>query len=87
VLRTSGDNGLPDLLLAPAALAWNLDDHHRARLYLTSIRNASRKTQFFPTTIAYRQRRDAIGLADDDPLASATIEEIYRQAKDWMHQL
>jgi hypothetical protein len=54
VVRFSSDNGLPDLLLAPAALAWALGDMDRARHYLTAIRRASRATQFFPTTIAYR---------------------------------
>ncbi|MCP3975992.1 MAG: hypothetical protein GY720_16040, partial [bacterium] len=87
VRKTDNDNGLPDLLLPLAMLAFSLGDNDRARCYLTAIRSAPRPTGWFPITVAYRQLRDRIGLLDTNPLTDSTIEDVYEQATDWMVSL
>jgi hypothetical protein len=60
-----GEDGLPDKLLAPIALAWRLGEHDRASIWLTAIRHAAKPTQNFLLTSIYRRRRDQVGLAAD----------------------
>jgi predicted ATPase/class 3 adenylate cyclase len=83
----SGDQPLPDLLVPLAALAWALDDHHRARRLLTAVRRSPIMTHGFYITIAYRQLRDEIGLLDKTHSESATIEEIREEAVKWLRSV
>ncbi len=83
----AADNGLPDLLLAPAMLAWALERHDLCRRWLTAIRRAPEPTQNFLSTIVYRQLRGQVGLLDHNPLDHSSIEEIYEEAKDWLADL
>jgi hypothetical protein len=88
VLRASGkDDGLPDILLVPALAAWKVGELGRATRWVTAIRHADRPTQSFNATGAYRQLRDRAGLLDENPLETDTIQEIYGEARDWLHEL
>lgn len=82
--RANNDDGLPDLLIPPAALAWKLDQVEVASRLLTAVRRSSKQTQSFHITLMYRLLRNEVGLLDDNPLDTATIEEIYAQAVEWM---
>ncbi|MGH1492003.1 MAG: hypothetical protein ACRBK7_21885, partial [Acidimicrobiales bacterium] len=84
---TSNDDGLPDLLLPPAALAMTLGDLDKARRWLTAVRHSPKPTQNFQLTIIYRQLRGEVGLQDDSPLDSMDIQEVYAEAKAWMDSL
>lgn len=85
--RQSGNDGLPDLLIPPAALAWRLGQFDIARRWLTAIRRAPKPTKSFHMTIMYRQLRTAVGLLDENPLDSATIDDIWDEAVAWMDTL
>ncbi len=86
-LRAGGrDDGLPDLLLAPAIAAWRLGDSSRASRWATAIHRADRQTQTFNATGAFRQLRDRVGLLDENPLEAASIQEIYREAREWLSE-
>jgi len=84
VRKVDNDNGLPDLLLPLATLAFALDDVERARTYLAAIRYAPRPTGWFPITIGYRQLRDQIGLPDTNPLDDTSIDDFFQEATAWM---
>ena len=81
-----GDDGLPDLLLAPAIGAWRLGDSPRATRWATAIHRADRQTQSFNATGAFRQLRDRVGLLDENPLETISIQEIYREARAWLNE-
>lgn len=85
--RQSGDDGLPDLLIPPAALAWRLGHFDAARRWLTAIRRSPKPTKSFHMTIMYRQLRTAVGLLDENPLDSATLDDIWDEAVAWMDAL
>ncbi|MGI9610893.1 MAG: adenylate/guanylate cyclase domain-containing protein [Acidimicrobiia bacterium] len=84
---TTDDDGLPDLLLPLALLAWSRGDPHRAARLVTAVRNSPRKTQNFLSANVYRELRAATGLADDDPLADATLEELLAESKERLGSL
>ena len=75
------DDGLPDLLLPPALLAWRLEDP-RARRWLTAIRHGGRPTQNFVLTSIYRQLRHAVGL--DAPIAPVDLAATFADALAWL---
>jgi hypothetical protein len=81
--RAGSDNGLPDLLLAPAILAWRRSDLSRARRWLSAIRHAGRPTQNFPITAMFRQVRDQAGIDDIPP--SQPVEATFDEALQWLH--
>ena len=83
-LQNAADDGLPDLLVPFATLAFALGARERATRWITAVRRSPTPTQNFGFTIAYRQLRDEVGLLDENPLDDATIEEIYQEAKDWL---
>jgi hypothetical protein len=83
----SDDDGLPDLLLPPAALAWRLGHLEAARRWLTAIRRAPKPTKSFHITIMYRQLRNELGLLDDNPLDSVTLDDISDETLAWMDAL
>jgi predicted ATPase/DNA-binding winged helix-turn-helix (wHTH) protein len=83
----SDDDGLPDLLLAPAALAWRLGQTARARRWLTAVRRSAKPTANFQLSIMFRQLRDEIGLDDVNPLDDAALTDLYREAVNWMDSL
>lgn len=83
----SDHDGLPDLLLAPAALAWRLGDVPRARRWVTTVRRSARPTSSFQLTIMYRGLRTEVGLDETDPLDHATVQDVYREAVEWMNSL
>jgi predicted ATPase/class 3 adenylate cyclase len=84
----SADNdGLPDLLIPLAALAWALDDVELASRLLTAVRRSPVPTHNFLLTIVYQQLRDEVGLLDHNPLEDNTVEDICREAIDWLSNL
>lgn len=87
IRQWSADDGFPDLLIPPAALAFAVGDHARCRALLTAVRHHPAPTQNFSHTIIYRQLRDAVGLDADDPLDDRSIEDIYDEATAWMSSL
>lgn len=86
-VQTGADDGLPDLLVPFAVLAWALGAPERTARWITAVRRSPTPTQNFGFTIAYRQLRDVVGLLDENPLDDATIEEIYQEATDWLASL
>lgn len=78
------DDGLPDLLVPLAVLAWSVGDHERARSILAAIRHAPRPTQAFPITVVYRQLRNSVGVADHNPLAGTTIAAFHEATTAWL---
>ena len=85
--RTNHDDGLPDLLLAPAALAWRIGDLATARRLLSAVRHSPKPTQTFQLTTIYRLLRDEVELLDPDPLDTATLDDIYDESVAWMQAL
>lgn len=81
------DDGMPDLLMPPAALAWAIGDHDRARTWLTAIRHSPVPTHDFNLTIIYRQLRNQVGLLDLNPLEENTIYDLYQEATAWLTSL
>lgn len=84
---SSDDDGLPDLLLAPAALAWRLGDHVRTRRWVTAVRHSPKPTANFQMSIMYRQLRNEVGLDEANPLDEDTLEGTYVEAVEWMASL
>jgi hypothetical protein len=85
--RANNDDGLPDLLIAPAALAWRLGQVDVARRLLTAVQRSPKQTQTFQLSIMYRLLRNEVGLLDENPLDSATLDEIYSRTGEWMDAL
>ncbi len=83
----NNDDGLPDLLLPPAALAVSLGHHDKARRWLTAVRYAPKPTKSFQLTIIYRQLRSEVGLQDENPLDSMEIQDVYAEAVEWIQSL
>ena len=83
----SADDGFPDWLLPLAVLAHATGDVERCRTLVTAIRRSPVPTHNFLHTIIYRQLRDRVGLATDNPLDSHTIEEIFGDTMTWMDSL
>jgi hypothetical protein len=86
-LLVAADDGLPDLLVPFATLAWALGAPKLTARWITAVRRSPTPTQNFGFTIAYRQLRDEVGLLDENPLDDANIEEIYHEATDWLASL
>ena len=84
---TSNDDGLPDLLLPAATLAWRLGYTEEARRWLTAIRHAAVPTQNFQLTIMYRQVRRQVGLLESSAISGAELRSHYREAVAWMAAL
>lgn len=85
--RLYPDDGLPDLLIAPAAAAYGRGDRTRCRRWLTAIRRFGRPTQNFMVTIMYRELRNAVGLDDANPLDRMCGSELLAEADAWMRTL
>ena len=83
-LRRAGQDPLPDLLVPAAMLAHRRGDDRLAARWVRAVRDAGRLTQSFPVTCAYRRLRDAVGVSDDDPLASSTLDDLGDEALEWM---
>jgi predicted ATPase len=67
-IRRGGiDDGLPDLLVPLAMLAWRLDDEGRARRLLTAVKYAGRPTSNIGSTIAYRGMRQFVAVDQERP--------------------
>ena len=81
------DDGLPDLFITPAAMAYALGDHERCRSLVTAIRRFGRPTQNFLSTIMYRQLRDAVGIGDANPLEDRSGADLLAEADSWMRSL
>jgi predicted ATPase/class 3 adenylate cyclase len=86
-VENDADDGLPDLLVPFATLAWALGSPQLTARWITAVRRSPTPTANFGFTIAYRQLRDAVGLLDENPLDDATIEEIHQEATDWLASL
>ena len=86
-LRRSGnDDGLPDLLLGPAILAYALGQPERAARWTTAIRLSAKPTQNLPMTSFFRQLRDRVGLTDDTTGLGDT-QAVYAEARAWVHEV
>ena len=83
----SADDGFPDWLIPLAVLAHALGDLERCRTLVTAIRRSPVPTHNFLHTIIYRQLRDQIGLATNNPLDTHTIEDIFDDTMNWMDTL
>ena len=80
----AADDGLPDLLVPLALIAYKIGDINQAQQLLTAIRHAPRPTQNYTMTTVYRQLRDRLGLLDHNPLDGADIQDVYQQATIWL---
>lgn len=81
------DDGLPDLFITPAAMAYALGDQERCRMLVTAVRHSGRPTQNFMATIMYRQLRDAVGIDNVNPLDERSGEQLLAEADSWMQSL
>jgi predicted ATPase/class 3 adenylate cyclase len=86
-LRQGGsDDGLPDLLLGPVALALALGEEQRASRWLTAVRVADKPTLNLLATAIYRQLRARVGLTDYAE-ALAETPGVYAEARRWLDGL
>jgi hypothetical protein len=83
---TNDDDGLPDLLLPPAALAWQLGRPELARRWLTAVRQAGRPTSTFMLTIMFRKLRAEVGPLGTEPLHD-DLDAVFDEAVQWMETL
>jgi predicted ATPase/DNA-binding winged helix-turn-helix (wHTH) protein len=83
-MQRAGRDPLPDLLVPAATLAHRRGDDRLAARWVRAVRDADRPTQSFQVTCCYRRLRDAVGISEVDPLASATLEQIGDEALTWM---
>jgi hypothetical protein len=83
-LDRAGVDGLPDLLVPAAVLAYCVGDHDRASRWLRAVKDAGRRTQSFQMTLVFNRTREAVGLAAESPLTSATLQEVGDEAVAWM---
>jgi predicted ATPase/DNA-binding winged helix-turn-helix (wHTH) protein len=83
-MQRAGQDPLPDLLVPAATLAHRRGDDRLAARWVRAVRDADRPTQSFQVTCSYRRLRDAVGISEVDPLASATLEQIADEALTWM---
>jgi hypothetical protein len=81
--RGGSDDGLPDLLLGPVALALTLGEVQRASRWLTAVRVADKPTQNLLSTAIYRQLRARVGLTDNTE-ALAETRAVYAEARRWL---
>ena len=86
VRQTGNDDGLPDLLIAPAVLAHVLGKNDLAARWTTAIRLASKPTQNLPTTAIYRQLRQRVGLVQDRTGLDNT-PAVYAEARAWVAKM
>ena len=77
----------PFWLIPLAVFAYALGDLERCRTLVTAIRRSPVPTHNFLHTIVYRQLRDRVGLAAENPLDHQTIEEVFDDAMTWMNSL
>ncbi|MFT7602023.1 MAG: hypothetical protein ACI8TP_004987 [Acidimicrobiales bacterium] len=86
-LRRSGnDDGLPDLLLGPAVLAYSMGEPEMAARWATAVQVSPKPTQSLPMTSFYRQLRVRVGLAKHSEDLMDT-PAIYAEARDWINRL
>jgi predicted ATPase/class 3 adenylate cyclase len=85
--RANNDNGLPDLLLAPVAIAWRRGNLAAARRWLAAVRHAPKPTQTLQITLMYRLLRKEVEPLDPNPLETTSLDDIYREAIAWMGAL
>jgi hypothetical protein len=83
-LIRAGVDGFPDLLVPAAVLAYRLGDQDRAARWLRAVKDAGRPTQSFQMTLVFNRMREAVGLAADSPLESASLHELGEKAIAWM---
>lgn len=76
VRRTGADDGLPDLLLLPAALAYRLGRLEQVAELLGAIRYGGRPTHNFNTTLVYQSLRRAVTPKKPDGLP-IDLEEVF----------
>jgi predicted ATPase/DNA-binding SARP family transcriptional activator/class 3 adenylate cyclase len=86
IRRGGSDDGLPDLLVPIAMLAWRLNDQERARRLLTAVKHAGRPTSNIGSTIAYRGLGQFIAIDPDKP-ADLDLSLEFRAARTWLHEL
>lgn len=84
--RTGTDTGLPDLLMAPAVLAYRLDEPERCRSLLAAIRADRRPTGGYPLTIMYRQLQRELGNVTPEANPQSS-EDAFREALGWIEDL
>jgi predicted ATPase len=84
--RAGSDDGLPDLLVPIALLAWRLDDVERAHRLLTAVRHAGRPTSNISTTVAYRGLRQHIGV-DPSPPPDLDLAGELDDCRTWLDRL
>jgi hypothetical protein len=84
--RGGSDDGLPDLLVPLAMLAWRLDNEERARRLLTAIKHAGRPNSNISSTVAYRWLRQYIAI---DPVRPANLDlsAEFRDARAWLREI
>ena len=86
--RRSGDaDGLPDLLVPAAALAWRLGRDDLARRWLSAVRRSPTPTQSFHLTIMYRLLRQEVGVLSGTTLTAHELRAIYADSVTWMAAL
>jgi predicted ATPase/class 3 adenylate cyclase len=86
IRQTGNDDGLPDLLIAPAVLAYMLGNIELASRWTAAVRLAAKPTQNLPTTAIYRQLRQRVGLAQNQPGLDNTAA-VYTEARAWVTKM
>jgi hypothetical protein len=84
--RGGSDDGLLDLLVPLAMLAWRLGDEERARRLLTAVKHAGRPTSNMGSTVVYRGLRQFIAIDPDRP-ANLDLGAEFREAQAWLREL
>jgi hypothetical protein len=84
--RGGSDDGLPDLLVPLAMLAWRLDDEERARRLLTAVKHAGRPNSGIGSTIVYRGLRQYVAIDPERP-ADLDLSAEFQDARTWLSEL
>lgn len=84
LLKESGMDGLPDLLLPYLSLAQAVGEQELCRRWLTAIRQCAGVLGTGISIGIYRVHRSAVGLLESNPLEESTIEEILLEAQAWL---
>jgi predicted ATPase/class 3 adenylate cyclase len=84
--RGGSDDGLPDLLVPIAMLAWRLHDEERARRFLSAVKHAGRPNSGIASTIVYRWLRQFIAMDQDRP-PHLDLSAEFQEGRSWLREL
>jgi hypothetical protein len=76
-------DGVLELLLPCAVVAWRRGELELSRRWMRAIRSAPTRPRSLIISM-YRQFRDVIGLDERNPLDTATLHDIFAEASRWL---